>query len=369
MSQAQPTPRSNREAAARGAAAITDLTRRRRQQRASKALSPPIEATRGRPGKAAATDVQAGNGAGRRRPPLLAFGLGAVLGYGLAGPLPHWITPVLAGLKQGSSSVSSLLNPLAQQRRILVLGTDAVSGSTDVMLTVQVKDGTTELTQVPRDTYIETPDFGVQKANALYALGGPEAVKRELTQLLDVPVDHYIRVNLRAVQRLADALDGVEVDVPKRMYYVDNSQGLYIDLYPGVQVLKGENLEGFLRFRHDELGDIGRLERQKLVLSAVFRKLVQPSTVTRLPELLRIAGDDIRTDLSPVDLARLVGSMASTKLKTEQLPGRLYWYNDLSYWLPDTGAGKGAQEGLTTDGNSEGVRAAAEIEPSGGSRY
>ncbi len=125
--------------------------------------------------------------------------------------------------------------------------------------------------------------------------------------------------------------------MPKRMYYVDNSQGLYIDLYPGVQVLKGEELEGFLRFRHDELGDIGRLERQKLVLSAVFRKLAQPATVTRLPELLRIAGDDIRTDLSPVELATLLGAMSSTKLRTSQLPGRLYWYNDLSYWLPESG--------------------------------
>ncbi|QPN60818.1 LCP family protein [Synechococcus sp. CBW1002] len=369
MSQAQPTPRSNREAAARGAAAITDLTRRRRQQRASKALGPPVDGNQARPGKATVAEVQTGAASGRRRPPLLAFGLGAVLGYALAGPLPHWITPVVAGLKQGSSSVTSLINPLAQQRRILVLGTDAVSGSTDVMLTVQVKDGTTELTQVPRDTYIETPDFGVQKANALYALGGPEAVKRELTQLLDAPVDHYLKVNLRAVQRLADALDGVELDVPKRMYYVDNSQGLYIDLYPGVQVLKGENLEGFLRFRHDELGDIGRLERQKLVLSAVFRKLVQPGTVTRLPELLRIAGDDIRTDLSPVDLARLMGSMATTRLKTEQLPGHLYWYNDLSYWMPETGAGQGGQDGAAADGTSEGVRAAAEFQPSGESRY
>ena len=46
--------------------------------------------------------------------------------------------------------------------------------------------------------------------------------------------------------------------MPKRMYYVDNAQGLYIDLYPGKQLLKGEELEGFLRFRHDETGDLGR---------------------------------------------------------------------------------------------------------------
>ncbi|MFY8149851.1 MAG: LCP family protein [Prochlorococcaceae cyanobacterium] len=348
MSQAQPKPRSPREAAARGAAAITDLTRRRERRKRSEPVTE-SSTSRKRPREHKAVPATPA-----KRPPLLAFGMGAVLGYALAGPVPHWIAPVLASLKQGTHSVTSLINPLANQRRILVLGSDAVSGSTDVMLTVQVNDGVTHLTQVPRDTYVETADYGVQKANALYALGGPDEVKRQLTTLLDVPVDRYLKVNLRAVERLADALGGVEVDVPKRMYYVDNSQGLYIDLYPGVQLLKGEALEGFLRYRNDELGDIGRLERQKLVLAAVFRQLAQPSTVTRLPELLRIAGDDIRTDLSPVDLAALLGAMTTTKLQTQQLPGRLYWYNDLSFWMPEVGGAH--REGDTGTDGTESAR-------------
>jgi anionic cell wall polymer biosynthesis LytR-Cps2A-Psr (LCP) family protein len=126
------------------------------------------------------------------------------------------------------------------------------------------------------------------------------------------------------------------VDVPKRMYYVDNAQGLYIDLAPGPQVLRGEALEGFLRFRHDELGDLGRMDRQRLVMAKVFSKLAQPSTLTRLPELLKIAGDDVLTDLSPLEMTQLATAMAQTKLSSQRLPGRLYWQNDLSYWMPDT---------------------------------
>jgi anionic cell wall polymer biosynthesis LytR-Cps2A-Psr (LCP) family protein len=125
------------------------------------------------------------------------------------------------------------------------------------------------------------------------------------------------------------------VDVPKRMYYVDNSQGLYIDLYPGKQLLKGESLEGFLRFRHDELGDIGRMERQKLVLSEVFKKLANPLMATRLPELMNIAGKDVLTDLSPMDMGSLVTAMATTKLNSSRLSGTPYWHEDISYWLPD----------------------------------
>ena len=148
----------------------------------------------------------------------------------------------------------------------------------------------------------------------------------------------YLRIDpLRVdVAKVADALGGVEVEVPKRMVYVDNSQGLYIDLDPGLQVLKGEKLEGFLRFRHDEQGDLGRMERQRLVINQVFRKLAQPATLAQLPALLKIAGEDIDTDLSPLELTQLLGAMGHTKLSTQRLNGREYWENELSYWMPAT---------------------------------
>ncbi len=273
----------------------------------------------------------------RRWSLLLSFGCGLVLGYGLAGPLPRLLAPVMASLQRATPGFQSLVPALglSDHRRILVLGSDQISGNTDVIFTVQLKDGTTQLTQVPRDTFIESERYGVLKANALYATGGVDAVKQELTTLLAAPVDRYVLVNLDAVQRLAEAIGGVEVDVPKRMYYTDSRQNLYIDLYPGRQLLKGRELEGFLRFRHDELGDIGRMERQKLVLREVFHKLAQPGMVTRLPGLLQIAGSDIRTDLSPVELASLVTALSSTKLSTDRLAGRLFWRDDLSYWMPD----------------------------------
>jgi LCP family protein required for cell wall assembly len=265
----------------------------------------------------------------RRRPPLLAFALGIALGYGLAGPLPK--------LLPSPQSLASIVNPVARgDRRIVVLGVDHVGDNTDVMLSVQLHDGKTEVLQVPRDTFVESQKFGVVKANALYAFGGMDAVKQELSTLLHAKVDRYLRVNLQAVERLAEAIGGVEVDVPKRMYYVDNAQGLYIDLYPGVQLLKGEELEGFLRYRNDELGDLGRMERQKQVLAAVFTKLADPTTLTRLPELLKVAGSDIQTDLNPIELGQLITAMANTKLSTSQLPGRLFWHNDLSYWMPES---------------------------------
>jgi LCP family protein required for cell wall assembly len=266
----------------------------------------------------------------------LAFAAGLSVGVGMAAP-SQTLGHLLAGLGQGSKAVGTMLAaPQQSDQPILVLGSDQVSGNTDVMFTVRVADGLTRITQVPRDTFVESASLGVQKVNALYAMAGIQATRQEVSRLVGQPVEKHLKVNLRAVERVAEALGGVEVNVPKRMYYVDNAQGLYIDLYPGQQTLKGKALEGFLRFRHDESGDLGRMDRQRLVINEVFRKLVSPSTLVQLPTLLKIAGEDIDTNLSPVDLTRVIGLMGNSKLSSERLPGRMYWQNDLSYWMPDS---------------------------------
>jgi len=276
----------------------------------------------------------------RRRPrrsklPWLTFVLGLSLGYGLAKPAA--VAQLSASLGEGAGLLQQLLDPLGVGRRqVLVLGTDKVGDNTDVMFSVRVQDGVTHIVQLPRDTYITSPRLGVVKANALYGQAGIIETKLEMGRLLGVPIDRYIKVNLDAVARVGDALGGVEVDVSKRMVYVDRSQHLTIDLYPGRQVLKGDDLLGFLRFRHDEAGDLGRMERQRLVLNEVFRKLSQPTTLAQLPALIKIAGEDVHTDLSAVEITQLAARLGHTHLNTERLAGRPYWEDNLSYWMPDS---------------------------------
>ena len=266
----------------------------------------------------------------QRRPVLLAIVIGLVGGLLLAGPLSDLLKA--DAFKQGRE----LLNPFtawvgASDQDLLVMGTD-MGTNTDVMATVRIKDGVTKITQVPRDTYIESPKYGAIKINALYSLGGPRAVQAELASHLGRPISHHILVDLALVRRLGDALGGLEVTVPKRMYYNDYSQKLFIDLQPGPQTLKGKDLEGFLRFRHDELGDIGRLERQKLAVQALFNKLTRPENIIRLPALMGLAGKDLKTDLGPMEIGGLITSMAGTHLEISQLPGVPNYRNGISYW-------------------------------------
>ena len=266
----------------------------------------------------------------QRLPVLLAIAMGLAGGLVLAGPLGDLLKGDV--LKQGKE----LLNPFsawmgASDQDLLVMGTD-IGTNTDVMATVRIKDGVTKITQVPRDTYIDSPSYGPLKINALYSLGGPKAVQAELASHLGRPISHHILVDLALVRRLGDALGGLEVTVPKRMYYNDYSQKLFIDLQPGPQTLKGKNLEGFLRFRHDEMGDIGRLERQKLAVQALFNKLTRPENILRLPQLMGLAGKDLKTDLGPMEIGGLITAMAGTKLTIEQLPGVPNYRNGISYW-------------------------------------
>jgi len=312
----------------------TSASRRSRAAKERGATELPDKVPHGAPSRPRSASAAARK---TRRLPLLSFVLGIAVGVVAAGPLPGRLAPLLAGLIPAPRGIGAVLNPFSlENRRILVLGREQSGDNTDVMFTVQLDGDITHITQVPRDTYVESPQLGVVKANSLFALGGIETAKQEVAKLLAAPVDRYLKVNLNGVTKLADALGGVEVNVPERMYYVDNSQGLYIDLYPGRQLLKGKKLEGFLRFRHDARGDLGRMERQRQVMAEAFRKLAEPATIAKLPALLQIAGSDMITDLSPIEMTQLMGALGHTKLSTTRLPGRLYWHNDLSFWMPDS---------------------------------
>ena len=302
-----------------------------------------------------------------RGPVLIAIAVGLGLGLALAAPMAMLLR---GDATDGAEGLQPIANPFAgwvegRGEDLLVLGTDEGGGNTDVITLVRIEGGVTRVRQIPRDSYMETERWGPIKINALYSLGGEEAIKRELSERMGNPIRHHVIVNLAALRHLADLVGGIEVTVPKRLYYVDNSQGLMIDLQPGKQILKGRQLEGFLRFRHDEAGDIGRLERQQLALQGLFHKLGRPESMVRLPSLLMATGKEIRTDLGPMELGGLMSALGSTRLETERLQGHPFDRNGISYldteWpVPQDHAGisgsrtdRGSMPPLPSDGNGK----------------
>ena len=262
---------------------------------------------------------------------LLSAAIGLTGGFLLAIPLSRSLTP-----DAEAPPLLPVSNPFSawsvfDNREILVLGVDEGGGNTDAIFTLRVEGGRTSITQIPRDSYINSHSFGPVKANALYAYGGLDAVKSELSRLMGRQINHHILVNLNGIRTMSDLVGGVEVDVPKRLYYRDRSQGLLIDLQPGPQVLQGEDLEGFLRWRHDEEGDLGRLARQQLVLRSLFGSMTRPENLVRLPTLIQAAGQNLDTDLGAMELGGLITAMGITELETERLPARPFYQDGISY--------------------------------------
>ncbi len=265
----------------------------------------------------------------------LAIAIGLGLGSGLVLAIP--LTMVLLPEQSRTNLLGlPLNNPFTSwagigDREVVVLGMDAGGGNTDTIFTIRIQNGQTQITQIPRDSYVNSARFGPLKANALYAYGGSDAVKQELSRLMGRPIQHHLLVNLEGIRTISDLMGGVTVNVPKRLYYVDRAQGLYIDLQPGPQLLKGRELEGFLRWRHDELGDFGRLQRQQLVIKSLFASLTKPENVVRLPALITAAERNLKTDLGPMELGGLITAMGTTELKTERLEATPFEKDGISY--------------------------------------
>ncbi|MDX2096549.1 MAG: LCP family protein, partial [Leptolyngbyaceae cyanobacterium bins.59] len=139
---------------------------------------------------------------------------------------------------------------------------------------------------------------------------------------------------------LVDLLGGVEVYVPKPMSYVDYTQKLKIDLAQGWQTLNGDQAEQFARFRHDAYGDIGRVQRQQVLLKALRERLSNPTVLPRIPEIVRLMWKYIDTNLSLEEmlaLANLGLKLDQTNFRMVMLPGRFSQPGEYaaSFWIMD----------------------------------
>ena len=190
---------------------------------------------------------------------------------------------------------------------------------------------------IPRDTRIAIDGYDIEKINYLNAKDGPEKTKRYVEALLGTDIDHFVAANLQGIRKIIDEIGGIVVDVPQRMKYEDHTAMLKINLYPGKQLLNGKQAVGFLRFRHDSLGDIGRITRQQKFMKALLKKMLDPTVLAKTPAILSNFKDDIYTDLTNreiIQVANFLRNVPSSKQRVEMLPGKSGELNGASYWIP-----------------------------------
>lgn len=187
---------------------------------------------------------------------------------------------------------------------------------------------------IPRDTAVTA-----QRANSRIGTaypagrlhgghdGGIERLKQEVQTIVGFRPDFYIRIDYEAFRRMVDAVGGVEVTVPFHMVYDDPYQNLHINIPAGRQILNGHNALHFARYRmgndpRHNITDYRRIEHQQMIISALFRELLTPATLLRIPEFMRIFNDHFSSNLAYgelvwlADQVRRIGGMDALQFHT-----------------------------------------------------
>ncbi len=168
-----------------------------------------------------------------------------------------------------------------------------------------------------------------------YYYGGSPLTVNTVSQLLNIPITHYIALDRKALSKFVDTIGGVNIYVERDMNYEDPAGGTSIHLKKGYQHLTGDMSQQYLRFRTDDLGDIGRVHRQQKFAEALLEKLISIETLPALPTIITIFNDNLDTNINLIDISSIIDIMDTlytNKFEIQMLPGNFGSGGD---WIPD----------------------------------
>jgi LCP family protein required for cell wall assembly len=257
-----------------------------------------------------------------------------------------WISSFL-----GKTTGNGLLPLVHNKVNVLLLGTDERDGekSADAIgvITIDTDSKKASLLWIPKDCRVKIPGYGWDKAERAYTYGGAKLAQKTVAELTGISLDYYIAMNTEDFERIVDKMNGVDINVEKRMYYYDpydktkvHNMGL-IDLHSGLQHMNGNAALQFVRFRSGQHGDRGRMDRQCQLLNALLAKISGPGMATKLPELITAFNSSVVTDMplaKMLEWSKMLLGTFRQGLHGETIPGRTVQSGDHVYWLPDIAA-------------------------------
>ena len=250
------------------------------------------------------------------------------------------------GTAEDSDAIQTISNGRERKSKycynILLYGVDNDAGGSDtnMLMRFDAVNKTVDVVSLPRDTLMSNG----HKLNSSYNNGGTEKLRSNIEDMLGVPVDFYVSVDLKGFIALIDQIGGVEFDVPCDMDYDDPYQDLHIHFKAGLQKLNGQQAMEVVRFRHnnDNTGyggrqDLGRIGTQQAVLKTVAQKLMKLENVPAMAETFL---KYVKTDLTLGNLMWLANqalSMGGTDaISFATLPGDgSGWYKGMSVYALD----------------------------------
>lgn len=215
--------------------------------------------------------------------------------------------------------------------------TDAI-----ILLSFDPKENKVAVLSIPRDTKVILPGHkDPDKINAAYAYGGAVMAKQTVANLLRVPIHYYALANWRGFIDVVDLIGGVDLYVEKDMYYEDPYANLVIDIKHGYQHMDGETAGKYVRFRKDELGDIGRVQRQQKFMKAAAEQMFSVQNVGKISSLMATIDKYVDTDLNTLTMLKAANSFklfGEDKLRSCMLYGKFDDSDGASYWYADKDA-------------------------------
>ncbi len=237
-------------------------------------------------------------------------------------------------------------NLFKKRENILLLGVDSNGPESDpfdgtrtdtiMLVTLDKASKSASVISIPRDSKVYIDGHGIDKINSAHAVGGIDTTIKTIKHMFGVNIDHYVLINNDGLKEVVKVLGTVPVTVEKRMRYRDYSGKLFVNLDPGKQELTAEQVEQFVRFRHDAVGDIGRVERQRMLMKGVITRLQSPDVIPKLPEIISVASKYVQTDMTIFDMTRYAGIAKSLNVDdvvTATLPGHPSQNSIVSYWI------------------------------------
>lgn len=239
-------------------------------------------------------------------------------------------------------------NPKLDNVSILLMGIDdsetrhfGKGTRTDALMVVTLnkKENSVKLLSIPRDSYVQIPGRAKKtKINEANAYGGTKLAIETVQDLLDIPIDYYVKMNFNAFLDVVKAIDGIEVNVPYKLVEQDSHdrQGA-IRLQPGLQHLNAEEALALARTRHYD-SDIQRGLRQQEILKAIMKKTASVDSIPKEGKVIDAVGKNMETNLTFDDMKSLTSYATSGKnlnFTTLHLEGKDSTINGIYYYQLD----------------------------------
>ena len=199
--------------------------------------------------------------------------------------------------------------PLAKTEKqkpiqLLLIGSDKHKediARADVMMIAYYDPQSTQMkiVSIMRDTYVDIPGYGKSKINHAFTWGGEELLKKTIQKNFNINVDHTAVFDFGNFVNIMNVLfpTGVSVEVTKGM--IDHWKWAKQE---GRQVIKGEEILQYVRFRGDINSDFGRVERQQEIVQlaeeSVMNQIQSGAGISTVVSLIRESLKNVDTSTS-----------------------------------------------------------------------